>query len=77
MAAANSGSVAAVRALLARGANVNATDKFQSATALMWAAAEGHLGVVDVLLKAGADPNLKARTSELTTTAPGVYAPEG
>ena len=42
MAAASSGSVPAVRALLARGANVNATDKFQNASALMWAAAENH-----------------------------------
>src|SRR5437899_12575284 len=31
----------------------------------MWAAAEGHLGVVDELLKAGADPNRKARISSL------------
>jgi len=67
MAAANSGSVGAVRALLARGANVNQTDKFQNATALMWAAAEGHVEVAGLLLEAGADPNKQAAVTSLTT----------
>ena len=57
---------AAVRALLARGANVNATDKFQTATALMWAAAEGHIEVAGLLLEAGADPNKQAAITSLT-----------
>jgi ankyrin repeat protein len=32
----------------------------------MWASAEGHAEIVDALLKAGADPNRKARISALT-----------
>ena len=32
----------------------------------MWAAAEGHGEVVDLLLKAGADPNRKAHVNTLT-----------
>jgi ankyrin repeat protein len=40
--------------LLARGADVNATER-HGQTALMWAAAEGHVGVVRALLEAGAD----------------------
>ena len=63
MAASRSGSVPAVRLLLDRGVDVNATDMFQQETALMWAAAEGHAEVVDALLKAGADPNRKARVT--------------
>ena len=34
-------------------------------TALMWAANEGHLAVVQALLKAGADINLKNNVSVL------------
>ena len=66
MAAAGAGSVPAVRALLARGADVNATDKFQNASALMWAAAEGHVEVAGLLLEAGADPNKQAAVTSLT-----------
>jgi ankyrin repeat protein len=40
--------------LLAHGANVDAKEK-RGQTALMWAAAEGHVDVVELLLKAGAD----------------------
>jgi ankyrin repeat protein len=66
MAASRSGSVAAVRLLLDRGVDVNATDSFQKETALMWAAAQGHLEVVDALLKAGANPNLQAHVTSIT-----------
>jgi uncharacterized protein len=66
LAAARSGSVPAVRLLLARGIDVNAAEKFQQTTALMWAAAEGHIDVVDLLLEAGADPNLQAHVTSLT-----------
>ena len=44
----------------------NSLDAFQKQTALMWASAEGHLDVVDTLIKAGADPNLKAHVTSLT-----------
>ena len=43
-----------MKALLARGADVNAKER-RGQTALMWAAAEGHAEVVELLLKAGAD----------------------
>jgi ankyrin repeat protein len=66
MSAALAGSAESVRLLLENGADSNAVDSFQHQSALMWAAAEGHGGVVDVLLAAGADPNLQAKISELT-----------
>jgi len=67
MAASRSGHLDAVRLLLARpGINVNAVDSFQSESALMWAAAEGHTDVVDALLNAGADPNLKGHITSIT-----------
>lgn len=66
MAAARAGSVPSVRLLLARGADVNAAETFQKTTALMWAAAEGHREVVDLLLEAGADPNRQGHVTSLT-----------
>jgi len=66
MAAARSGNVPAVRLLLEQKVDVNAAEKEQQTTALMRAAAEGHVDVVDVLLKAGADPNRQAHVTSLT-----------
>ncbi len=66
MAAARTGKVDAVQLLLSKGSFVNAADPYQEETALMWASAEGHLEVVNALLKAGADPNLKAHVSAIT-----------
>jgi ankyrin repeat protein len=45
---------------------VNAAETFQRTTALMWASAEGHGSVVDLLLEAGADPDLQAHVTSLT-----------
>jgi len=56
MRAAESGSLAEVRALLAARADVNARLP-GGQTALMLAATEGHLEIVKALLAAGADPN--------------------
>ena len=67
LSASRAGSVAAVRLLLARGVDVNAAEAFQHTTALMWAAAEGHTDVVDLLLESGADPNRQGRITTLTT----------
>jgi len=77
MAAARTGSVEAVQLLLERGTNVNAAEASEEQTALMWAVADGHLAVVDVLLAAGADPNHKARVSELTKRSSRADFPSG
>ena len=55
MTAARTGALAPVKALLSRGAIVDAKDESRGQTALMWAAAEGHAGIVHELIAAGAD----------------------
>jgi uncharacterized protein len=60
MTCARTGSVDAVRLLLVHGANVNAKEPNQNQTALMWAAAEQHPKVAQVLIEANAD--LQAHT---------------
>jgi cytohesin len=67
MAAARSGRLEAVRLLLEAGAGANDLDPHQEQTALMWASAEGHADVVEALLRAGADPNRKARLTTIAT----------
>jgi ankyrin repeat protein len=67
LSASRAGSVPTVRLLLASGVDVNHAEKFQQTTALMWAAAEGHLDVVDLLLEAGADPNRQGHVTSLAT----------
>ena len=66
MTCARAGSAAAVRALLGRGAAVNARESAHNQTALMWAAAQSHPDVVAALLEAGAD--VRARSREYTQT---------
>jgi len=77
MAAARAGGLEAVKLLLERGAKVDAVESLDEQTALMWAAAEGHLDVVDALLNAGANPNLKARVTELTRRSTRTDFPTG
>ena len=55
MTCARTGGADAVRMLLVHGANVNAKEPTQNQTALMWAAAQQHSNVVQVLIKANAD----------------------
>jgi len=43
----------------------------------MWATAEGHASAVDLLLKSGADANLKARVNELTKRSSRTDFPSG
>jgi ankyrin repeat protein len=58
--AANAGDLAAVRARLDRGADVNAgSPALNMETALMRAAANGHREVLQLLLARGADPNVR------------------
>ena len=59
MLAARSGHVDAVKALLAKGANVNVKESLYGQNSLMWAAAAGHSAVVKTLVEAGGD--IKAR----------------
>ena len=60
---AEKGDVAAVRALLARGALPNVPDR-KGATPLMLAAGRGYSEVVELLLKHGADPNRRDRDGD-------------
>src|SRR5262245_29246985 len=59
MTAARVGNVASVKALIARGATVDAKDERHALTALMWADAEGHADVVQMLIEVGADYRLR------------------
>ena len=51
--------IEAVAALISHGADVNAREEY-GRTPLMWASREGHAKVVEALLDAGADKELKA-----------------
>ena len=62
MTAARTGSLAPVKSLIIRGANVDSRDERRGQTALMWAAAEGHAAVVKELIEAGADVRLRLPT---------------
>ena len=55
--AAEGGHIECVELLLARGFDVNARDRLDDATALHWAASEGHNALVRRLIEVGADPD--------------------
>lgn len=67
MAAASGPSPGTVKLLLEKGANVNARENTELFTALMFAAAEGQLDNVRVLLRFGADKTLKDVDGETAT----------
>ena len=69
MTCSRTGDVEAVRALLARGANVNGREPLHDQTALMWAAAQKHPDVVAALIKAGADVRARSRAYSQTVTS--------
>ena len=53
MTAARTGVPAAVKTLLAHGADVNAKESWRGQTALMWAAAEGHAETIEAAARSG------------------------
>jgi uncharacterized protein len=61
MTCARAGSLQAVTALLAHGANVNAKENSHDQTALMWAVAGRHPDVVEALIEHGADVHARSR----------------
>ena len=67
MTAVRTGNVTVVRRLLAAGADVNSAEQGRSQTALMWAVAQRHADVVEVLLEYG--PDLEARSDIRTEVA--------
>lgn len=69
MTCARAGEAAAVKALLARGADVNAAEREHRQTALMWAAAQRHPDVAQLLIDAGA--NVRARSLTYSQTVVG------
>ena len=69
MTCARAGGAAAVKALLARNADVNAKEREHQQTALMWAVAQRHPDVVQVLIDAKAD--IRARSFTYAQTVVG------
>jgi ankyrin repeat protein len=61
---ARSGDVAAAKALVARGAALEAGESWRGQTPLMWAAAQGHVPMIKMLLEAGANPNTRSTVVE-------------
>ena len=69
MTCSRSGEIGAVKALLARGANVNVKEPSHDQTALMWAAAQKHPQVVQALVERGADVRARSRIYNQTVTS--------
>ena len=69
MMASRTGNVAAMTALLDRGADVNAKETLRGTTALMWAADQGHAAAVQLLIERGAD--MQARSNAHGPGDPG------
>ena len=60
MTTARTGNRLALTVLLEHGADVDAIEAWRGQTALMWAVAQNQVDAVDVLLRAGADPNTRS-----------------
>jgi ankyrin repeat protein len=61
MTCARTGNTASIKALLGRGADVNAVEKYKGQTALMWASAENNVDAVRMLIEAGATVTTKSK----------------
>lgn len=62
MTCARAGEPKSVKALLMRGADVNARERAHDQSALMWAASQRHPEAVQLLIEAGADVRARSRT---------------
>ncbi len=62
---ARTGNVEAVRALIARNANVNTREPLRDQTPLMWAVAQKHVDVARVLIDHGADVRARSRITRV------------
>src|SRR5262245_63772287 len=69
MTCARAGDARAGKALIARGADVNAKEREHQQTSLMWATAQRHPAVVQLLIEAGAD--IRARSLTYAQTVVG------
>ena len=61
MTAARAGNVGTIKALVAHGADVNATEQWQGQTALVYAATQNHADAVKVLVELGANVNVRSK----------------
>ena len=73
MTAATAGNVAEIRSLLARGANVHATDELRW-TALHWASKKGHSAAIEALLSGGTDIHAKDKNRRTALHYAGRHA---
>jgi ankyrin repeat protein len=67
MLAARTGNVAIAKLLLEHGADVNRREHFRDQSALMWAAAEGHVDMVAFLVSKKADLSVRAKANDWPT----------
>jgi ankyrin repeat protein len=72
MLAANTGSVDAVKRLVAAGSDVNARETRTGTTALVWAASSNRADAVRVLVESGADLNVQSKVTQYPHTQNGV-----
>ena len=73
--------VDAAKLLMARGANVNAVEKWRGQTALIWASAQNQPAMVRELIAAGANVNARATVNDwgrqVTAEPRAIYRPAG
>ena len=72
--ASRTGSVEAIRVLLAHGADVHAREERRGQTALMWAASHNHAAAIQVLVEAGAEIHARATGPKVVPTRTGYRA---